>query len=53
MITGHGADGGVHSPDGVVDRPRRPVNTRAIMKRRVTYAFVYFADTEQVGAVGG
>jgi len=53
MITGYEADGRVHTTDGVVDRCPPSGNTQSIMNRRVTYAFVYFADTEKVGAVGG
>ncbi len=47
------ADGRVHTTDGVVDRCPPSGNTQSIMSSRVTYAFVYFADTEKVGAVGG
>jgi len=53
MISWYEADGCVHTTDGVVDRSPAPRNTRSIMSSRVTYAFVYFADTEKVGAVGG
>jgi len=53
MITRCEADGRVHTTDGVVDRSPASGNTRSIMSSRVTYAFVYFADTEKVGAVGG
>jgi len=53
MITRCEADGRVHTTDGVVDRSPASRNTQSIMNSRVTYAFVYFADTEKVGAVGG